>query len=241
MAAKKQAGDVLLKAANDLREKEVSQLSFDPATAKAAVSDGLKRLAKHRAALKKGHPAFDQTEFDSLPELADRVAAQQRLVQKAVSGGVVAELVPAALEWRRALLPFAQSLAARGQLDAREVAAVAAGSGTSDNLRDVLDLVKLLTSQKSKAESALGAGALSQAQSAAEAALGALSSGRGASEAVEAAADLRDRYATLLSRRHDRLRAALAAVTSYREAGSLVPPLVDGVRKKQPATPASPT
>lgn len=240
MAAKK-SGDVLLKAANDLREKEVSQLAFDPATAKAAVSDGLKRLAKHRAALKKGYPAFTQAEFDSLPELADRVAAQQRLVQKAVSGGVVAELVPPALEWRRALLPFAQSLAARGLLNAREVAAIATGTGTSDNLRDVLDLVKLLGAHKSKAESALGAGALSQAQAAAEAALGALSSGRGATEAVEAAADLRDRYATLLTRRHDRLRAALAAVTSYREAGALVPPLADGSRKKQPATPATPT
>jgi hypothetical protein len=238
---KQKKGDWLFDLAMDLRIKEIIQLSFDPATAKAACSDGLKRLSKYRVTLKKRFPGFALAQFDALPELADRLAAQQRFVQKAVSGGVVGELVPAALAWRRQLLPFAQTLAAKGDLDAREVAAIAAGAGTSDNLRDVLDLVKLLTPLKSKVESLLGAGALAAAQEATEAALGSLSTGRGASEAVQQAADLRDRYATLLVRWHDQLRAAFAAVVGYRDAGALVPPLVDGSRAKKEATPAAPT
>jgi len=55
------------------------------------------------------------------------------------------------------------------------------------------------------------------------------------------AANRRDRLATLVVLRHDRMRAAVAAVTSYREAPSLVPPLQDGSNPIRSVEEAPPT
>ena len=54
------------------------------------------------------------------------------------------------------------------------------------------------------------------------------------------AADLRDRYATLLIQGHDRLRAAVAAVSSYRKAAEIVGPLARPQKRKVKSVPATP-
>ena len=244
MAAKTQKADVWLQAARKLDPKAVQQLSFDPVFAKGSIREGLKQLGKWRAVLKKDHKGFKLDELDALLELVDRVIVQQRIVQTAVSGRPLKEVLPAALEWRRKLLPFAQSLVAAGFVDGARVEAIVRGQGAVDNVSDVADLVGLLQAQSKRVEAMFGAGALKAAATASEDALSALGVNRKPSLEVEAAADLRDRYATLVVLGHDRLRAALAAVTSYRDAAKLVPPLADGAKGKptdKPEAPPTPT
>ncbi len=208
MAAKKAKSDVLLEAAQALRPREVTQLSFDPLQAKHAVSDGLKALQKHRAALQRSYPGFVLAELEVLPELCDRIAEQQRVVQKASSAGAVAEVASPAQLWRRQLLLIATGLSLGGGVDARSLAAIERGSGLADNLRDVLDLAVLLAPHRTKVEALHGPGALAKAEQAARTALDALGGGTDRSVLVKDAAALRDRYATLVVLRHDRLRAA---------------------------------
>ena len=112
MAAKTQKVDVWLQKARKLDPKAVQQLTFDPVFAKASLREGLKQLGKWRTQLQKNHKGFKLDELDALLELVDRVIVQQRIVQTAVSGRALKDVFPAALEWRRKLLPFAQSLAA---------------------------------------------------------------------------------------------------------------------------------
>ena len=87
------------------------------------------------------------------------------------------------------------------------------------------ELVDLLTPMKAAAESVLGAGALANASAAAKAALAAIGS---VGEDNSEEGDQRDRLATIVTQLHERLRSAVAAVTSYNEALSLVPPLASG-------------
>ncbi len=237
MAAKK-TGDVLLAAAMALKPKEVSRLAFDPIGAKAACRDGLTALKKFRSELQKNYKGFELDAFDELLALCDRTREQQRIVQKTTTTGTLAQLLPAVFAWRRKLLPLAQSLAESGEISIREVNAISKGSGNADQLSDVADLVALLTPLKAKVESMVGAGALSQALAASSAANEALGAGRAPTEAASDAAELRDRYATLIVLRHDRLRAAVAAVVGYREAEARVPPLADRTRTKTIAPPS---
>lgn len=239
MAAKTQKVDVWLQKARKLDPKAVQQLTFDPVFAKASLREGLKQLGKWRTQLQKNHKGFKLDELDALLELVDRVIVQQRIVQTAVSGRALKDVFPAALEWRRKLLPFAQSLAAAGLIDSARVESIVKGQGPVDNVTDVADLVALLRPQNKRVEAMFGAGALNHAENASTEALAALGVSRKPSVEVEAAAELRDRYATLVVLGHDRLRAALAAVTSYREAGALVPPLSSGAKAKQADTPVT--
>lgn len=243
MAAKKQQGEVLEQAALALRPKEVTQLSFDPLTAKAAAKKGLAAIAKRRAELKKKYPGIALSELDALPELADRIAAQQRVVQRASAAGNVAELLPVTASWRRRLLALAQALAESGAVEAKALAAIEKGTGPGDLVRDVSDLVQLLTPVRAKVEAFAGAGALTTAKAAADAAIAALGGGAANVEQVADARDLRDRYASVFAARHDRLRAAAAVLFGYREAAALVPSIVDGsARKKtEPTPPAAAT
>lgn len=228
---KKSGGDELLTMAQALRAAEVKQLRFVLLDAKSATRDGLRRLEKYAAVLARDYRGFDLPALRRLPELCDRAIAQQRIVQKATRAAALEVVLPPAQVWRRKLLTLAQSLSESGAVDARKLAPIAAGLGALDNVQDVLDLVKLLTPHEAKVEAIHGAGALGLAERAAKAAFEVLGAGRGDSDAVEDAADLRDRYATLILRLHDRLRAALAAVTTYADASTLVPPLNSGRAK----------
>lgn len=237
MAVKKKSVDVLAEAARDLRPKEIGRLTFEVLSAKGACRDGLAKLKPHRALLARRYPGFDLSELDSLPELCDRTAAAQRIVQRAAGGPSATELLPAAQGWRRKLLPLAQALAEAGALDRKAVARIISGAGVPDQLQDVIDLVSLLSPQRSKIEAVHGAGALGDADQAAKKAIAALGKGTATSEEAGQAAELRDRYATLVVRRHDRLRAALAAVAGYRDADKLAPPLNDGRQTKKVTVP----
>lgn len=239
-AKKKQTGDALLTAALAIPRKEVRKLSFDLNFAKGQLRVGLQRAEKFRAELKKLYPGIEFDELLETLELCDRAIAQQRIVQKANSSGSIAERVNEALSWRRRLLPAAQILAESGLVNARALAAIVGGKGVNDNVRDVIDLVKLLAPQKAQVEKMLGTGAIDSAAAAAEAAVQSLSNGAAPSKDIEEAAELRDRYATLIVQRHDRLRAAFAVLVSYREAEQLAPPLIDGSRGKA-AAPAAPS
>lgn len=243
MAAKTQKVDVWLQKARKLDPKAVQQLTFDPVFAKASLREGLKQLGKWRTQLQKNHKGFKLDELDALLELVDRVIVQQRIVQTAVGGRALKDVLPAALEWRRKLLPLAQSLAAAGLIDSARVEAIVKGQGAVDNVTDVADLVALLKPQNKRVEAMFGAGALKQAELAGNEALAALGVNRKPTVEVEDAADLRDRYATLVVLGHDRLRAAVAAVTSYARAAVLVPGLASGRTGKTAAaaeTPAAP-
>ena len=244
MAVKKPAPkqDALLSQALDLHPKEISQLSIDPVGARRPIIKTLALIKKHRPQLKKQYPGFDLNAFDALLELADRTAANQRIVQRATGSGSLKELLPPATIWRRQLLLIAQGLALSGKVDRREVAAIENGVGATDTLRDVGDLVKVLTPFKAQVESLYGAGALSHAADAANAGLAAVGSGEADPESVAEARDLRDRYGTLMVRGYDRLKAAVAALFGYREVENLVPPLATGTKpsktpKDEPPTP----
>lgn len=223
MATKKSPPkDPLLELALSLSAKEVQPLRFDPLDAKRALQKGQKALSKHTRRLKAEFPGFDLDSFAQGPELCDRVRQQQRNVaQRVTATGSIAQILTA-VRHRKALMPLAQSLASVGKLPIAEVDKIARGRGQSDQVQDVAELTALLTPLKAVVEATLGAGVLERAAQAAAAALGA--QGTIANEDEESA-DLRDRYATLVARVHERMRTAAAAVTSYNEAVFLVPSL----------------
>lgn len=231
--AKQVTGDGLKEAAMALRPKEVARVTFPALEAKRSVREGLAIFKKYRDACRRLYPGIDLAQLDALPELADRLIAQQREVTRASAGSSLDMLEPAARTWREQLLSIARVLALQGAVDAKELARIEAGRGSGDAFDDVLALVKLLTPHRAKVESLLGAGALTKAQDAARAAISALGGGSAdsAGELLDAR-ELRDRYATLLINGHDRLRLAVGLFTSYREAALLVPPLSSGGGKK---------
>ncbi len=237
MAAKKvQKSDALLLAALDLRPKEVSSLNIDPVGARAPVKKAVALLGDNKAELKKKYPGFDWSDFESLLPLLDRVAEQQRLVQLATSSNSLSVTLPAAQAWRKQLLGVAQGLATAGKVNAKTVAAIEAGVGPSDALRDVKDLAALLAPFSAQVESLFGKDALTLANHAADAGLASLG-GEGADDkTLRAAKDLRDRYFTVFSTRWDRLKSAVAALFGYREVDRLVGSLSSGGAKKQPGT-----
>lgn len=234
---KKSAVDELLQAASDLRPREVKQLTFDPVAARNPAKKGLALIEGQRAVLKKKFPGFVLAEFDSLLELLDRVAEQQRLVQLATSNGALKDALPTALSWRKQLLSLAQGLAVSGKVDAKKVAAIESGTGPSDNLRDVVDLAALLAPFKAQAESLYGAGALANAVTAAKAGLAALGGDGNDDVQLKATRELRDRYATVFLTRWDGLKAAVAALFGYSAVEQRVPSLSPGSAKKSPPVP----
>ncbi len=232
MAAKKKtasASDGLLDAALKLSPKEKVQLSFDPLIAKNACKRGLAVIDDHEKVLKAKHPGFDLAELRALPELCDRTqAARRAAVQARKPGGDVGELLASALSWRRRLMGLAQSLAEKGgAIDPRELRRIEAGKGATDNVQDVLDLLALLAPVEAVVRAAHGQTALADARAAASAAIEGLGGSVAETKESRSAVDLRDRYASLVVARHDRLRAAVAAVAGYRAAAALVPPLYD--------------
>jgi hypothetical protein len=237
MAAKKvQKSDALLQAALVLRAKEVSSLNIDPVAARAPVKKGISVISDEKSELKKKYPGIDWSDFDSLLPLLDRVAEQQRLVQLATSSNSLSITLPVGQAWRKQLLGVAQGLAAAGKVNGKTVAAIESGFGASDSLRDVKDLVTLLTPFKTQVESLFGKDALTIAERAADAGLASLGGEGSDDKALRAARDLRDRYATVFSQRWDRLKAAVAVLFGYREVERLVPALSAGGSKKQPDT-----
>jgi hypothetical protein len=129
-------------------------------------------------------------------------------------------------------MAIAQSLAVNGKLDTKALDRVIAGTGAFDNITDVLDLVELLTPHASLIASLCGDTAMAEAADTAREALKMVRITAPDSEASREAADLRDRYATLVERRHDRLRLAVGVLTSSRKADSIVGSLFDQTKSK---------
>lgn len=231
--------DVLLSKALSLADGEVVQLAFDPLNAKRSCTDGLSYLEKRAERLLREHPGFDLEGLRALPELCDRVSAMQHEVDKARgarTAGVV-ELVDEALAWRRRLMSSADSLVVSGKVDGKELAKIRAGTGRVDHLRDVIDLITLLAPHDAAVAAVFGADALEQAGLAANEALTALGYGPNDPEVTRMAADLRDRYATLVVRGHDRLRSAVSALSTYKNAGEVVTSLANRTASKARVTP----
>ena len=232
--------DVCQARAQALPKGEVVRLRFDPTVAKQVTNVGVAFIASHRPALVKDHPGFDLEAFAALPMVCDRILALQAAVDESrkVRPVKTRDLISAALEWRRKLMPLADTLAVNGKVDADRLARIRAGSGPADNVRDVLALVELLQPHESLVETVCGAGAFTTATESAQEALTAMHLGAPDSEETTEACDLRDRYATLVERDHDMLRIAVATQTSYREAETIVGSLITRAGKAKVTEPA---
>jgi hypothetical protein len=234
--------DVSLNRAQALDKSAVVRLRFDPAVAKQVTNAGVAFIAPHRATLAKDHPGFDLVAFDALPMLCDRILDLKAQLDESrrVRGVKPRDLIARALEWRRKLMPLAETLAATGKLDGDRLARIHAGAGSVDNVRDVIDLVALLDPHRAMAEDLCGANAFTLATDAANQARAAMNLGDPDSEASTAAGDLRDRYATLVEQDHDHLRIAVATLTSYRKAEAIVGSLTTRVGSGKASTPPEP-
>ncbi|MGV3625159.1 MAG: hypothetical protein ACO1OB_30375 [Archangium sp.] len=224
--------DSIQAAAAALAKGDVVRLAFDPLEAKWALSTGLKALAKHRAALKKNFPGFDLAALDETGEIAVRLRKAQDAVHSAGQPKNVLSLVQRALGFRRQLIGVARSLAERALIDVRVLTKIEDGTGQTDNLNDIEKLAKLLEPVRARVDAALEAGILELANSAAAEALGAQGDG---AEDLSTLTDARDRLATLVVQRHERMRAAMAAVTSMSEAVNRVPSLTGRTNSAAPA------
>lgn len=225
---------MLLEMALAVRKEDVLPLRFDPMVAKQVCTAGLVFLTQHLPTLRKQHPGIDLKALQALPAVCVLLSLAQHAAEqtRAADGASESEIVNAALTWRKKLLPFAVGLVANGLVDADEVTRIRRGRGHVDALRDVVDLVKLLTPHEELVSAACGKGALAQAQAAADEGLRVL--GLKDDAQSRAATDLRDRYATLVYAGHDRLRVAVAAVSSFEEAQTIVRALRTNPRRKKP-------
>ncbi len=232
--------DVFQARAKALPKDSVVRLRFDPAVAKQVTNAGVTFVTRHKRALAKDYPGFDLDAFASLPMLCDRISALQAEIDESrkVRTFKTRDLISDALEWRRKLMPLADSLAANGKVDAERLARIHAGFGPADNVRDVIALTNLLKPHEAFVESACGEGAFDMANETAQQALTAINLGTPESDASSEAVDLRDRYATLVERGHDMLRIAVATQTSYREAETIVAGLTARVGKGRAVEPA---
>ena len=234
--------DVLTMHAQDLAKGEVVMLRFDPVAAKQGCVDGLTFLEANLDEITKHSPGFKLDELRALPKLCERVVDLQHVLTKLkfVRGVKAKELIASAIDWRRKLMPIAESLALNGKVDRDEYERVVLGTGAFDNVTDVLDLVELLTPHASVVTNVCGPSALIEAADVGREALNLVRIATSESAETRQAADLRDRYATLIERRHDRLRVAIAVLTSYREAESIVGSLFTNTksRAKAPGAPA---
>jgi hypothetical protein len=234
-------GDVLEQRALALPASEVQRnLHIDPLTAKRAVSSGLGFVSTRKPALAKLFPGADLGELMLLPALCDHLAlAQKRVAAKRRRAGpsLKRPLIADSLSWRRKLMSVGASLVSSGQVGAEALQTIREGRGTLDGVTDVVSLVTLLTPYRSVVEATFGVDALKKASASAKTALAALGSQE---PADEAAADLRDRFATLITRGHDRLRTAVAVLSSYSEAADIVGSLVKHSPHKPKTAPATP-
>jgi len=218
--------DVWLARARGVRIENLRRLTFDPIEARRACVVGLTTLHASLDTLKKGHPGFDVKWLMGLPELCTRVSDLQHVIdeKRQREGASESTLVADARAWRKKLMPLAGACVAMGRIEAKEVARIRGGTRTRLGLlRDVQDLVKLLTGHDEMVDATCGENALERAGIAAQRAIDVL--GLTVDAEMREAIELRDRFATLLFEGHDRLRAAVAAVSSYRRADTLVPPL----------------
>jgi len=240
--ARSVVGDALVFLAHGLRPEDVVQLAFDPLHAKRVSGAGLAYLEKHQESLGEKHPSIDLAELRLLPALCDRIVRAQRETESARRVlSPIRGLVSAAMRWRRQLLPLADSLASQGRLAPEVVKGIHAGRGALNNVQDVIDLCVALAPFEAVVTAACGKGSLDEARVAAEAALTAAGAQSESAAAAAASADLRDRFATLVIQRHDRLRVVVALVSSFKEAQRIVGGLrQSGRRKSKEAAPEAP-
>ena len=216
--------DAMLKKAQAVPEGDVQQLHFDPMIAKKSITDGLFYLGKRFELLKAEYAGFKIDELLLLPQLCDRVSEKQREVDTLRGVRTINSplLTTEALGWRRKLMPIAESLAENGKLDPVAVAKIRSGRGNVDGVRDVIDLVSQLAPHEAAVTSVCGPKALERASTAANEALKALGYSQNDPELAREAAALRDRYATLVLQGYDRLKTAVAAVSTFKNAEVVV-------------------
>ena len=226
-------GDVLELQAKNLAANEVQRgLHVDALTAKRSSTAGIELVTKQKAQLEKKLPEFNFIELNALPVLCERfavansAAVASRHIRHAAPAG---PLVVKAKAWRRKLMPVAKALETNGKIQPDDLTSLGTGRGQVDAVVGLLALVKLLTPHRDSVEATCGASALSDAAHVANEALSLIGSDQ---KPNIDPMDLRDRYATLISRGHDRLRTAVAVLSSYREAEELVGPLVKHPHRK---------
>jgi len=230
----------LIEKAHAVPAEEIVPLRYEPVVAAQACNQGLSFLKDHRPMLMKGYPGIDMKELQILPALCLQLSLAKLDVQRlsAETGASQTETVAAALEWRRKLIVLAEALAANALVSATEVSRIREGQGTVDYLTDVIALVALLKPHEAIVEATCGKGALVDAEKQAHAGLTYLGTLNDPTLRAQerAAIELRDRFATLVTNGHDRLRVAVAAVSSFREAQEIVPSLFGGRKRKAKAS-----
>jgi hypothetical protein len=219
-------GDVLVGMAHEVKAEDVIRLAFDPLEATRVCADGIQELEKHRGAIATLYPSFNLTELEMLPELCKRIIKTQYAVDKLRQRpNVYQDRVLVVLDWRRRLMAVAEALLANGRIDAEVLAAIHGSRGQLAQVQDVPALCTVLAPFEATVNEACGKGALAHAREAVTEALGAAGVASESESEARETADLRDRFATLVGRLHDRLRVALSLVTSYKQARELLPPL----------------
>lgn len=237
----------LLELAQSLPPESVLQPRIDPLVAKRACATGLEYLEHFAPVLAKKYPGIDLAELQLLPALCDEYGTAQRAVgaEGSLTTAESRALVELAFEWRRKLMPIAESLAISQGVSAQAVAKIRAGYGTSDNIRDVIDLAAILGPHHVAIDALLGPKSLPVAEAAAKTALAAMGSVTRSTAQSRSATDLRDRLGTLIVRGHDRLRTVVALVSTYRQGAEIVRPLTTSTRKGKtavsPEDPVEPT
>jgi hypothetical protein len=229
--------DLLESQARAIEKSNVTQLSFSPLEAKRAAQTGLAVLTSLLGRLKKQWPTFDFEAVKRLPEVIDRTMVQQRALEQARVASGAFDLSEA-FSWRGRLLPLAVSLMRSGHIDEKRVRMIETGTGATDSLQDVVDLVELLQEHAEVARAVVGPGGLEAARTCAQETLSALGRAPGDPMAANEARDLRDRYATLAVRLFDRLRVGVAVATSWKEAEAKVPALSSGRRSAAKKVPS---
>jgi hypothetical protein len=220
--------DALERDALALPKSEVRRSTLEPELAKKNSLVGIKAIDARRAALKKDHPGFRYDELVTVPLLADRVRDTVAAFELAKPGarGLKAKLSTIASS-RQVMLPLAVAFARAGTIDQKVVGRIEKGSGPKDMVQDVRSLAGVLAPVRSNLPASTRA-LIDEAEALADTVAPLLGVADQDDAEAKRLADLRDRYATLLQKRHERLRAAVAALYSMDEVDTLAPSLTRG-------------
>jgi hypothetical protein len=170
------------------------------------------------------HPGIDLAGLQRLPVLCDCIMATQRELDAfaQLNASQAPKAIRAAMAWRRRLFSVASALALSGSLPAGSVPAARRGIGPRAQLADLREVVKWLEPHRATVEGLYGARALEYAQVCEAEATRAIGVRPRSSSDRKELSQLRDRYATLVVRGHERLRLAVALFIGLARAERIV-------------------
>jgi len=204
------AFDKFLAAAQAIPAAEVLPYRLDPDLALPNVSVGMRVVAEHGAKISEHLPKEDLDALRGLEELALALKFAALRVENEPSETEVTEKIREGWELRALLLPVAKGLAAAALVPSEEVEAIVEGRGTRDMAEDAVALAELFRKHAQKIANKHAATA-EQIDRAAVVGTFLLThlrvKGAPSTATASKAVETRNRLATLLVRRHERLQA----------------------------------